>query len=268
MIPLLTEVTLADLLWWLLFATSATVAALNMRFIWIDVASIMHRAVDHLEHDRIKLYLHLGTAPAILMSGVLNLKPGLRDRWPAFHRWNGRFYLIAVLVTAPVTFLLALNETEGPMTVWGFATLSALWGGSAILAWVYAVKGNIDAHRDWMIRNVALVLTNVTFRVELHLALLLGIPFDAVYEPIRSLQFIPNLLAAELLIRSGMLKTGRGLAKATSGVSRGGSAAAEPVPDVNKHGPIVQHGRYPRRRDRIIGGMRHRKGQRVEPEVG
>lgn len=222
-IPVLTDLTLAELLWWLLFATSATVAALNMRFIWIDVARIMHRAVDHLEHDRIKLYLHLGTAPAILMSGVLNLKPGLRDRWPAFHRRNGRFYLIAVLVTAPVTFLLALNETEGPMTVWGFATLSALWGGSAILAWVHAVKGNIDVHRDWMVRNVALTLTNVTFRVELHLALLLGISFDAVYEPIRALQFIPNLLAAELLIRSGMLRTGRDPARATSGVSRAGS---------------------------------------------
>ena len=202
---MLMQVTLLDLVWWLLFATAATVAALNMRFIWIDVAKIMHRAVDHLERDRIKLYVHLATAPAILMSGVLNLKPGFRDRWPAFHRWNGRFYLVAVLVTAPVTFLLALNETEGPMTVWGFAIMSVLWGGSAALAWIHAVRENFDLHRDWMIRNVALTLTNVTFRVELHAALLLGIPFDMVYEPLRALQFIPNLIIAELMIRSGIL---------------------------------------------------------------
>lgn len=200
-----TAANLRDSLWWLLLAAAGTVAALNMRFLWIDVPKIMHRAVDHLEHDRFKLFLHLATAPAILVSGVLNFKPGIRQRWPVFHRWNGRFYLTAVLLTAPFTFLLALNETEGPLTVYGFAALSLLWGGSAAIAWLHALRGNFQLHADWMIRNFALTLTNVTFRIELHLLILFGAPFDAVYEPLRVLQFIPNLLIAELLIQVRLL---------------------------------------------------------------
>lgn len=200
-----TATNLRDILWWFLLAAAGTVAALNMRFLWIDVAKIMHRAVDHLEHDCFKLFLHLATAPAILISGVLNFKPGIRKRWPVFHRWNGRFYLTAILLTAPATFFLALNETEGPMTIFGFAVLSLLWAGSAALAWLYALRGEFRLHGDWMIRNFALTLTNVTFRIELHLLLLLGAPFDAIYEPLRVLQFIPNLLIAELLIQFKLL---------------------------------------------------------------
>lgn len=56
-----------------------------------------------------------------------------------------------------------------------------------------------------MVRNYALTFTNVTFRAELHLLLLLGFPLPLVYEPVRILQIIPNLIVAELIIRSRFL---------------------------------------------------------------
>jgi len=191
--------------WALMMLAVLVVAVLNSRFIWIPIREIMHRAVDHLGRDDFQLYFHLWTAPAIVVIGGIGFMPFLRERWPAVHRWGGRVYLTAVLLTAPATFTLALHETEGPLTVFGFATLSLLWFVTAAIAWWHAYNGRHQIHGEWMVRNYALTLTNVTFRAELHFALLCGAPFTAVYEPIRVLQFIPNLLIAELLIRSGAL---------------------------------------------------------------
>lgn len=192
-------------LWWLMLVAVVAVAIMNLRFLWIDVPRIMHRAVDHLEHDRFKLFLHLSTAPFILVTGAVLFRRALRERWPRLHRWGGRIYLSAVLVTAPATFLMALRETEGPLTVLSFATLSILWFGTALLAWRAALRRDHNAHGRWMVRNYALTFTNVTFRAELHLLLLLGFPLPLVYEPVRILQIIPNLIVAELIIRSRFL---------------------------------------------------------------
>jgi Predicted membrane protein (DUF2306) len=189
--------------WGLMTLAAITVAGLNSRFIWIDVPRIMHRATDHLGRDDFELFLHLWTAPLILVTGALLLPARLRTRFPRAHRWAGRFYLGSVLLTSIATLRLALHETEGPLTVFGFTVLSVLWFGTAAMAWMSAMRGRFEEHGAWMVRNYALTLTNVTFRLELHVMLLFGVPFTTVYEPVRVLQWIPNLIIAEALIRSG-----------------------------------------------------------------
>jgi hypothetical protein len=192
--------------WGVMTLAAIAVAALNSRFIWIDVPQIMHRAVDHLGRDDFELFLHLWTAPLILVSGAVLFLPGLRSRFPRAHRWVGRSYLAAVLVTSVATFRMALHETEGPLTVFGFAVLSVLWFATAAAAWLRALQGEYKSHGEWMLRNYALTLTNVTFRVELHALLLLGMDLDTIYEPTRVLQWIPNLIIAEALILSGFFE--------------------------------------------------------------
>lgn len=182
--------------------SAITVAALNLRFIWFDIHGLFHRALDHLGKQDFELYLHLYTAPMLLVGGSVLIHPKLRQRLPAVHRWAGRTYIVTVLVTSIATLRLSLNETEGPMTVFGFATLSILWFITAAFAWLRAAQGRYTDHRDWMIRNYALTFTNVSFRGELHLLLWLGMDFDTIYEPLRTLQFIPNLLVAEFLIQT------------------------------------------------------------------
>lgn len=195
--------------WVLMTLAALTVAALNSRFIWIDLSEIMHRAMDHVGRDDFELYLHLWTAPLILVSGAVLFLPALRSRFPTVHRWAGRCYLTAVLVTSVATFRLALHETEGLFTVIGFAIASVLWFGTAAAAWLRAVQGQFRSHGNWMIRNYALTLTNVTFRIELHALLLIGMDFTTVYEPVRVLQWIPNLILAEILIISGFFERER-----------------------------------------------------------
>ena len=187
-------------MWWFMMLAAISVAALNYRFLLQGVPQVFHRAVDHLGQQDFELYLHLFTAPIILVVGPLMFIRTLRLRYPTLHRWAGRVYIATILVTAIATLRLSLNETEGPLTVFGFAALSVLWFITASMAWLRAVQGRWDEHRDWMIRNYALTLTNVTFRVQIHLLLWLGASWDLVYEPLRALQFIPNLLLAEVLI--------------------------------------------------------------------
>ncbi|WP_457578418.1 DUF2306 domain-containing protein [Ensifer adhaerens] len=191
---------LRKILWLLMTLSAITVAILNSRFLWMDIHGLFHRALDHLENEKFELYLHLFTAPVLLVVGALLFFDRLPQRYPTLHRWGGRSYILTVLVTSIATLELSLNETEGPLTVFGFATLSILWFATAALAWLCAVERRYACHAEWMIRNYALTLTNVTFRAELHLLLWLGADFNVVYEPLRSLQFIPNLLLAEVLI--------------------------------------------------------------------
>lgn len=189
-------------LWLLMTLSAISVAILNSRFILVDIHTIFHRAIDHLENEKVELYLHLFTAPVLLVGGALLFFDRLPQRFPTVHRWGGRAYILTVLVTSIATLKMSLNETEGPLTVFGFAVLSILWFVTAALAWLRAVQGRYPRHAEWMIRNYALTLTNVTFRAELHLSLWFGADFDLIYEPLRSLQFVPNLLLAELLIQT------------------------------------------------------------------
>ncbi len=194
---------------WLLMTLAAiVVAGLNSRFIWIDIRGIMHRAVDHLGRQDFELYLHLWTAPLILVSGALLFPKHLRERFPSVHRWTGRLYLGTIMITSFATLRLALTDTGGPLTIFGFAMLSVLWFGTAAMAWTRALQGRFAQHGEWMLRNYALTLTNVTFRAELHMFLWLGGRFSQVYEPTRVLQWIPNLIVAEVLIRRGFFTSG------------------------------------------------------------
>ena len=183
------------------------VAILNSRFLWMDIHGIFHRALDHLGKQDFELYVHLSTAPLLLVGGAALFHGGLRQRFPTAHRLIGRAYIATVLVTSIATLRLSLHETEGPLTVFGFASLSILWFTTAGIAWLRACQGRYSDHASWMIRNYALTLTNVTFRGELHVLLWFGANFDVVYEALRVLQFIPNLLIAELLIQTTFFKS-------------------------------------------------------------
>lgn len=194
---------LREYLWAVMFAAVLAVATLNSRFLWQDIRGIFHRSIDHLGKQDFELYLHLTTAPLILILGAVVIHRTVRTRYPRLHRWGGRIYVAGVLVTSIATFRLSLNETEGPMTVVGFAALSLLWFGTALMGLTQALRGKYDSHSRWMIRNYALTLTNVTFRVEFHLLMWLGADFDTIYEPLRVLQLFPNLVVAEFLIRTG-----------------------------------------------------------------
>ena len=63
-------------------------------------------------------------------------------------------------------------------------------------------RGNIAAHRQWMIRNFALTLAAVTLRI--YMPLMLGVlhwPFPRTYIAVSWLCWVPNLMIAEWMVR-------------------------------------------------------------------
>ncbi|MGF1455850.1 MAG: DUF2306 domain-containing protein [Alphaproteobacteria bacterium] len=102
---------------------------------------------------------HVLMAGVITLGGTLQLIPALRNRARAFHRWNGRLFLVLAV-------LLALG---GLWLVWVRGTYFNLWGASGVslngvlilvfaaLAWRFAVRRDIESHRRWAMRTFIVV---------------------------------------------------------------------------------------------------------------
>jgi uncharacterized membrane protein len=101
------------------------------------------------------LAVHLAMAALITFAGLLQLIPQIRARFPAFHRWVGRSYMVMAVLAS--TSALYLNVIRGG-TPGGFlqhATIdldAILILVFAALALRYALARNIAVHRRWAVR--------------------------------------------------------------------------------------------------------------------
>jgi uncharacterized membrane protein len=151
------------------------------------------------------LRLHIAGGMGALLAGPWQFSSKLRARALNLHRWLGRFYLVEVLIGSIGGFAMAVVSSEGLPTHLGFGILAVLWFFSGLQAYRMVRKGNIEAHRQWMIRNFALTFAAVTLRIELPFMLaLLHWPFRPSYITVSWLCWVPNLLIAEWMVRRRM----------------------------------------------------------------
>ena len=95
-----------------------------------------------------------GRAPAVLLDR-------LRRRWPKWHRIAGRFYVIGVLILAPLGgYIEDFEERLGSARSFTIATaaFAALLLVTTGIAFFYALKRKIPQHRQWMTRSYAVAL--------------------------------------------------------------------------------------------------------------
>ncbi|WP_443748369.1 DUF2306 domain-containing protein [Asticcacaulis solisilvae] len=103
--------------------------------------------------------MHVLLAAYITLGGLIQLIPAIRARVPAFHRWNGRIFLV-------IAYLMALG---GLWLVWIRPTYVFVISGVAItleaaliivfatIAWRLAATRRLDAHRPWAMRTFMVV---------------------------------------------------------------------------------------------------------------
>ncbi|HEY6769963.1 MAG TPA: DUF2306 domain-containing protein [Candidatus Sulfotelmatobacter sp.] len=111
------------------------------------------------------LAAHFFFAALITLSGALQLIPKVRSRFPLFHRWNGRAYvLMAVTMGMSGLYLLfSGRKVVGdvaqhiPFGINGVLILLC-----AAMAWRYAVARDFKTHRRWALR-LFLVVSGVWF---------------------------------------------------------------------------------------------------------
>ena len=160
------------------------------------------------------LYVHAFGGGIALIIGPFQFLSRLRNRRPILHRWMGRIYLIAVLLSGLAAFLIAPGMISGLVGEIGLLLLATLWLLTGWNAYRNIRAGKKEIHREWMIRNYALTFSAVTLRLWLVLLIGTQVPFleskyandfDALfveaYRVVMWLAWVPNLMVAEMMIQ-------------------------------------------------------------------
>jgi len=140
---------------------------------------------------------HLAGGIVALVLGAFQVNSRLRSRFISIHRWSGRVYIFAVLVGGVAGFALALHSFGGLVTHFGFGLMAIFWVATTLNAYRHIRRGDLVAHRAWMLRSYALTLAAVTLRIYLPLSQVIAIEFEAAYQTISWLCWVPNLLVVE-----------------------------------------------------------------------
>lgn len=132
---------------------------------WNKVLQNGHIAGDTT--GNIVLAIHVLIAAFITVSGVFQLIPAMRARFPRLHKWNGRIYLTAVVV-ASVTGLLSVWMRPATGSILQQMNISVNAVLILIAAWFAlrcAMKRQMAQHRRWALRLFLVVSGSWFFRV-------------------------------------------------------------------------------------------------------
>lgn len=154
--------------------------------------------------------LHFAGGGIILVLGFVQLIEGLRRRYPIVHRWLGRVYVFAALLTATggLVFIAVKGTIGGLVMDIGFAGYGVLMFLAAVQTIRHARAKRFEDHRAWAIRLFALALGSWIYRMDYgfwymltgaagHTADFTG-PFDYFMD---FFFYLPNLAVAEVFIR-------------------------------------------------------------------
>lgn len=119
------------------------------------------------------LTLHLMFAALIMAAGALQLVPQIRARAPAFHRWNGRVYIVAAFAMgiSGLYLLFSGRIVIGDLSQHiGLGLDAVLIIACAALALRYALLRDFKSHRRWALRLFVVVGSALFFRAGLILS--------------------------------------------------------------------------------------------------
>ena len=158
--------------------------------------------------------IHFAAGGIILILGCIQLIDKVRETYPAVHRWLGRVYVLACLVTSigGLTFIFIKGTIGGLVMDVGFAGYGILMFWAAIETFRHAKARRFENHRAWAIRLFALAIGSWLYRMDYGFWLLFtgGFghtdTFDGPFDYFMSFFFyLPNLLVAEVFIRRQQL---------------------------------------------------------------
>lgn len=133
--------------------------------------------------------MHLIPGSIAALLGPFQFMPAIRDRYPTFHRYSGRVYVVAVVIAGLVSFDLSVNlimfspermlerlrmygEPESADQRYyaygaGLAFLAVAWLSTLAVAFAAIRKGRTLLHKEWMRRNYIVTLAFMFYRIGL-----------------------------------------------------------------------------------------------------
>ena len=149
-------------------------------------------------------YSHIIIAAIVLVIGFIQVHPkfGLRRR--PVHRLLGKIYVGGILFfSAPGALVMSLFINRGPVVLSSFILQCVLWFVFTYLAYMKIRAGDIQSHRQWILRSFALTLAAITLRIYVFLS---SWSYDLAqpeaYATIAWLSWVPNLLICEAYLKS------------------------------------------------------------------
>jgi len=127
---------------------------------------------DHM--GNLAVVMHVGSAAFIMLAGAVQLVPQVRSRYPVFHRWNGRLYMLtAVALSVAGLYMTWIRGSVGDLSVHLGSTLNAvlIWLCAA-LALRYAMARDFKTHRRWALRLFLVTSASWFFRIGFFLSFL------------------------------------------------------------------------------------------------
>lgn len=142
--------------------------------------------------------LHFYCAGLALLITPFQLSQKLRIKSKSLHRTLGLLYVVCVVIGGISGLMMAFNATGGWIAKSGFASLALSWLITTVLAFKYALQGDITRHKKWIYRSVALTAGGITLRIFLGIGLgVFHLPFLTVYVPTAWLSWLLNLIICE-----------------------------------------------------------------------
>lgn len=119
--------------------------------------------------------MHVASAALIMLAGAVQLVPQVRSRFPAFHHWNGRIYMLsAVTLSFAGLYMVWIRGSVGDLPQHLASTLNAIliWLFAA-LALRFAMARDFKTHRRWALRLFLVVSGSWFYRIALFLTFLI-----------------------------------------------------------------------------------------------
>jgi len=152
--------------------------------------------------------LHLVSAVIVILAGMFQLMPQVRERFPRFHRWNGRLYVVtAFTVSLAGLYMTWVRGSVGDLSQHlGSSLMAVLIMACATMALRYAMARDFRTHRRWALRLYLVVSASLFIRAGLFLSFLLNRgPFG--FDPSTfSGPFLTFLAFAQYLVPLGVLE--------------------------------------------------------------
>ena len=167
-------------------------------------AAFLQIKQDYIDlwHYRVAFFIHVFTAIGALLAGFTQFSRPFLRKYPRLHRIAGWAYVSDVLLLAgPSGLVIGIYANGGWTSQVGFCVLAILWIIFTAIAVQRIRSGDIQAHRNWMIRSFALTLSAITLRAWKYIlvATFAPRPMD-VYRIVAWLGWVLNLAVAEWLI--------------------------------------------------------------------
>jgi len=168
-----------------------------------DALFLLGREATFTGVYRSAFYLHIVSAPVVLLVGLILLSESVRRRYGATHRILGRVQVALLLFCVlPTSVVMSRHAFGGWLAGLSFLLLSMATAICAIAGVVHARRRRYALHRRWMLRSYILICSAVVLRLISGAAGVIGVPSpEGAYIAAAWSSWLFPLVAFELMVR-------------------------------------------------------------------